>query len=86
LEHFFLIWTCWVGCGSLLLTVMGILCASNKKKIVQWAVTPDQITQQNSFQRAGWPKSSTGTLRPDFQANIDKIHEGGCKEIQVQLA
>ena len=36
---------------------------------LQRAVTPDQITQQNSLQRAGAPKGRKGTLRPDFQAN-----------------
>jgi len=37
---------------------MAILCGSNKKKaitICSGAVTPDQITHQNSFQRAGGP-------------------------------
>jgi hypothetical protein len=34
------------------------------------SVTPNQITQQNSLQRAGDPKGSKGeTLRPDSQAN-----------------
>jgi hypothetical protein len=43
---------------------------SNCYYYLQWAVTPNQITQQNSLQRAGGPKGSKGeTLRPDFQAN-----------------
>jgi hypothetical protein len=59
--------------GRPLLTIMAIWCALNVKKgspndhfYLYWAVTSDQITQQNSLQRAGGPKGSTGTLRPDF--------------------
>jgi hypothetical protein len=61
-RTFFLIWpcwTCWVGCCSPLLTIMAVCNASNFKRSVlnshyylQQAVTPDQITQQNSLQRA----------------------------------
>jgi hypothetical protein len=36
---------------------------------LQRAVTPYQITQQNSLQRAERPKVRKGKLRPDFQAN-----------------
>jgi hypothetical protein len=53
-----------VGCDSPLLTIMAFWQASNLKKsapnsyfYLQRAVTPDQITQQNSFQKAGGPKA-----------------------------
>ena len=43
--------------------------APNGHYYLQRAVTPDQIIQHNSLQRAEHPKGRKGTLRPDFQAN-----------------
>jgi hypothetical protein len=62
LAHLVKMWTCWVPCGSLLLTIIAVWRSSKFKKYapyrhyyLQRAVTPDQITQQNSLQRAGGP-------------------------------
>ncbi len=58
-RHTFLIWTCWVECGSLLLSIMALFKfkkrAPNSQYYLQQAVTPDEITEQNSSQRAGAP-------------------------------
>jgi hypothetical protein len=35
---FFKIWTCWIGCGSLLQNIMAVWCASNFKKERQTAI------------------------------------------------
>ncbi len=77
LAHYFLIWTSWVrydSPGSA--DNNGCCCSSNLKKsasngyyYLQRAVTPDQITQQNSLHRAEGHKVSKGTLKSDFQAN-----------------
>jgi hypothetical protein len=93
----------WVGCGSQLQTIMAVWRASNKKKsqtaisifggLPPLTITPSRIV----FRVQEGPKSSKGTLRPDFQANTwprlffkkpmsHKKQERGCKEIHVQLA
>ncbi len=53
--------TCCVGCWSSLLAIMAVACFKSKKNApnghsnLQRTATPDQITQQNSLQRAGAP-------------------------------
>ncbi len=37
--HIFWFWTCWVGCGSLLQTIMAVLCALKILKRHQTAIT-----------------------------------------------
>jgi hypothetical protein len=55
-RTFFGILTCWVRCRSLLQTIMAVWHASNSNgHFLQRAATPNQITQQNSLQRAGGP-------------------------------
>jgi len=99
-HTFFEMWTFWVGCDSPLQTIMAVWHVSNIKKYAPnghyyllRAVTPDQITQQNSLHWQEGLKGSKRHFEPDFQANTT-VHlgiflkpmlsqEGGCKEIQV---
>ncbi len=60
-------------------TIMAVEHASHKKNVpkgnyyLQWAATPDQITQQNRCRGQEGPMVSKGTLRPDIQANTSPM-------------